>query len=97
MPIRRVTFTFKTELIQRPVIYELGVNFEIVTNIRRAEVNQNDGWVVLELEGSAEEIERGLAWVTEQGVEVSLLEGDIRSAPATGTPAAKTLDAAPMS
>ncbi len=77
MPIRRVTFTFKTELIQRPVIYELGVNFEIVTNIRRAEVNQNDGWVVLELEGSAEEIERGLAWVTEQGVEVSLLEGDI--------------------
>jgi ABC-type methionine transport system ATPase subunit len=77
MPFRRVTFTFKTELIQRPVIYELGVNFEIVTNIRRAEVNQNDGWVVLELEGSAEEIERGLAWVTEQGVEVSLLEGDI--------------------
>jgi hypothetical protein len=77
MPIRRVTFTFKTELIQRPVIYELGVNFEIVTNIRRAEVNQNDGWVVLELEGSAEEIERGLAWVTEQGVEVSSLEGDI--------------------
>ena len=60
MPIRRVTFTFKTELIRRPVIYELGVNFEIVTNIR-----------------PAEEIERGLAWVTEQGVEVSLLEGDI--------------------
>ena len=77
MPIRRVTFTFKTELIQRPVIYELGIKFEIVTNIRRAEVNQNDGWVVLELEGSSEEIERGLAWVIEQGVEVSSLEGDI--------------------
>ena len=77
MPIRRVTFTFKTELIQRPVIYELGIKFEIVTNIRRAEVNQNDGWVVLELEGSSDEIERGLAWVIEQGVEVSSLEGDI--------------------
>ena len=77
MPIRRVTFTFKTELIQRPVIYELGIKFEIVTNIRRAEVNQNDGWVVLELEGASEEIERGLAWVIKQGVEVSSLEGDI--------------------
>jgi len=77
MPIRRVTFTFKTELIQRPVIYELGIKFEIVTNIRRAEVNQNDGWVVLELDGASEEIERGLAWVIEQGVEVSSLEGDI--------------------
>ena len=95
MPIRRVTFTFKTELIQRPVIYELGIKFEIVTNIRRAEVNQNDGWVVLELEGASEEIGRGLAWVIEegstkeiergltwvidQGVEVSSLEGDILS------------------
>jgi len=77
MPIRRVTFTFKTELIQRPVIYELGIKFEIVTNIRRAEVNQNDGWVVLELEGASEEIKRGLEWVIEQGVEVSSLEGDI--------------------
>jgi len=77
MPIRRVTFTFKTELIQRPVIYELGIKFEIMTNIRRAEVNQNDGWVVLELEGASEEIERGLEWVIEQGVEVSSLEGDI--------------------
>ena len=77
MPIRRVTFTFKTELIQRPVIYELGIKFEIVTNIRRAEVNLNDGWVVLELEGASEEIERGLAWVIKQGVEVSSLEGDI--------------------
>ena len=79
MPIRRVTFTFKTELIQRPVIYELGIKFEIVTNIRRAEVNQHDGWVVLELEGSTKEIERGLTWVIDQEVEVSSLEGDILS------------------
>ena len=79
MPIRRVTFTFKTELIQRPIIYELGIKFEIVTNIRRAEVSQNDGWVVLELEGSTEEIECGLTWVIDQGVEVSSLEGDILS------------------
>jgi hypothetical protein len=59
------------------VIYELGKKFEIVTNIRRAEVNQEDGWVVLELEGTVEEIDRGLAWIAEQGVEVSSLDGDI--------------------
>jgi len=33
MPLRRVTFTFSAELIQRPLIYELGNKFEIVTNI----------------------------------------------------------------
>ena len=77
MPLRRVTFTFKTELIQRPVIYELGKKFDIVTNVRRAEVGQDSGWVVLELEGALDEIDRGLTWVAELGVEVSPLDGDI--------------------
>ncbi|MDA1278778.1 MAG: NIL domain-containing protein [Chloroflexi bacterium] len=77
MPLRRVTFVFKTELIRRPVIYELGKKFEIVTNIRRAEVGQEDGWVVLELEGTLDEIDRGLEWVTAQGVGVSSIDGDI--------------------
>ena len=77
MPLRRVTFTFKTDLIQRPVIYELGKKFDIVTNIRRAEVGQDNGWVVLELEGTLDEIDRGLAWVVEMGVDVSPLDGDI--------------------
>ena len=77
MPLRRVTFTFKTDLIQRPVIYELGKFFDIVTNVRRAEVGQDTGWVILELEGSLDEIDRGLAWVAELGVDISPLDGDI--------------------
>ena len=77
MPLRRGTFTFKTDLIQRPVIYELGKKFDIVTNVRRAEVGQDTGWVILELEGSLDEIDRGLAWVAELGVDISPLDGDI--------------------
>ena len=77
MPLRRVTFTFKTDLIQRPVIYELGKKFDVVTNVRRAEVGQDTGWVILELEGSLDEIDRGLAWVAELGVDINPLDGDI--------------------
>ena len=77
MPLRRVTFTFKTDLIQQPVIYELGKKFDIVTNVRRAEVGQDTGWVILELEGSLDEIDRGLAWVAELGVDINPLDGDI--------------------
>ena len=77
MPLRRVTFTFKTDLIQKPVIYELGKKFDIVTNVRRAEVGQDTGWVILELEGSLDEIDRGLAWVAELGVDINPLDGDI--------------------
>ena len=74
---RRVKFTFPTTLITDPVIYELGHRFKIVTNIRRADVREDMGWVVLELEGSEEEISSGLEWVTGTGVRVDPVSGDV--------------------
>ena len=74
---RRVKFTFPTPLITEPVIYELGHRYKIVTNIRRADVREDMGWVVLELEGTDEEIANGLEWVTETGVRVDPVSGDV--------------------
>jgi hypothetical protein len=74
---RRVRFTFPAELIKEPIIYKLGRQFEVVTNIRRADVNGDRDWVVLELEGKGEDIERGIAWVTGKGVRVNPVIGDI--------------------
>ena len=34
-----------------PIIYELGKSFNLVTNIRRADVTEDRGWVILELDG----------------------------------------------
>ena len=77
MAKQRVKFTFPQELITLPVIYELGKNYSLVTNIRRADVTEDRGWVVLELDGDLQEIERGIQWVTSQGVRVDPVEGDI--------------------
>ncbi len=77
MAKQRVKFTFPTELIKEPVIWKLGRQFDLVTNIRRADVTEDRGWVVLELEGEMEEIERGIRWVEEQGVRVDPVPGDI--------------------
>ena len=74
---KRVKFTFPQELITEPVIYRLAQKFEIVTNIRRADVREDMGWVVLELEGEEEEIARGLEWVTARGVRVDPVSGDV--------------------
>ncbi|HJM75404.1 MAG TPA: NIL domain-containing protein [Dehalococcoidia bacterium] len=70
MTSRRVRFTFEPDKIQQPVIYELGHKFEVITNIRMADVDDSVGWVVLELEGDAEEIGRSLEWAREVGVRV---------------------------
>ena len=70
MAKRRVMFTFPEELIKEPIIYNLGQQFKVVTNIRRADLTSDKGWMVLELEGKEEEIEEGITWVTSKGVRV---------------------------
>ena len=42
-----------------------------------ADVRDDMGWVVLELEGEDEEIARGLEWVTATGVRVDPVSGDV--------------------
>jgi len=74
---RQVMFTFPEELIKEPIIYNVGHRFKVVTNIRRADVSENKGWVVLELEGDEAEIERAIAWVTSKGVRIDPVIGDI--------------------
>lgn len=77
MAQQRVKFTFPQQLITLPIIYELGKQFNMITNIRRADVTEDRGWVVLELEGDMEEIERALDWVAAKGVRVDPVQGDI--------------------
>ena len=77
MAKQRVKFTFPQELITLPIIYELGKQFSLVTNIRRADVTDDRGWVVLEVDGDIGEIERALEWVASKGVRVDPVQGDI--------------------
>ena len=74
---RRVMFTFPPDLIKEPIIYNLGHKFRVVTNIRRADVSEDKGWVVLELDGEEQDIEKGIDWVVGKGVRVDLVVGDI--------------------
>ena len=73
----RVKFTFLHGMVTQPVIYNLGRKFNIITNIRRADIRDDTGWVVLELEGTEEEIETGLNWVVTSGVRVDPVGGDV--------------------
>ena len=76
MAKRRVMFTFTSELITEPIIYNLGQQFRLVTVIRRADLTADRGWIVLELDGKEEDIEAGIAWVTSKGVRVAPANND---------------------
>jgi len=68
-------FTFNEEQIRDPVIHNLGQQFNLITNIRRADLSEDKGWIVLELEGDDDDLEQGIAWVTSRGIRVDPLDG----------------------
>ncbi|HEV7213967.1 MAG TPA: NIL domain-containing protein [Chloroflexota bacterium] len=73
----RVKFTYPAALVTEPVIYMLATQYHLMTNIRRADVRQDQGWVILELEGSEADLERGIDAVKRMGVRVDPVEGDL--------------------
>lgn len=74
MPTARLHLTFPERLVEEPVIYTLGKRFGLVTNIKKANINDQLAWVIIEVEGSTEAIADAVAWLTEQGIQVDRLE-----------------------
>jgi ABC-type methionine transport system ATPase subunit len=77
MAKRRVHLTFPENLVQEPIIYNLGKRFDIVSNIRRANVEDTFGWVILELDGDEEALDQGLRYMEELGVQINTIAGDV--------------------
>ena len=67
---RQFVFTYPPELIREPIIYNLGEQFNIITNIHSADITEDRGWVVLELEGDEKDIEEGIAWANSRGMRI---------------------------
>ena len=73
----RMKFLYSVEKVGLPIIDTLSKRFDLVSNIRRADVQDHSGWVVLQLDGEQEDIDAGIDWVREQGVVVDPVEGDV--------------------
>jgi ABC-type methionine transport system ATPase subunit len=69
----RFHLTFPEHLIDEPVIHELGQRFDLVTNIRGANVDERFAWLILEMIGSEDEVARAAAWLTDKGITVERL------------------------
>ena len=72
----RVKLTFPEGLIRVPVLARLTRTFDVDPNIRRANVEEHQGWIICELVGQADAIESAVAWLRDEGVAVDLL-GDV--------------------
>lgn len=72
----RLKLTFPEHLIRQPIIARLVHEFDVMPNIRRANVEEHVGWIVCELVGEDDHVERAVAWLHDLGVQVDRL-GDV--------------------
>jgi ABC-type methionine transport system ATPase subunit len=70
----RFHLTFPGRLVDEPVIHTLGSRFDVVTTIRRANLEEGSGWIILEMAGSEDAVGRAVGWLVEQGVQVDRIE-----------------------
>lgn len=77
MAKRIVHLIFPQKLIKEPVIYTMAKKYDVIPNIRRAKVTETVGEVTLVLEGTKQNLEKGIKYITKQGVKVEPLLGDI--------------------
>lgn len=77
MAKRMVHLIFPQKLIKKPIIYQTAKKFDLIPNIRRANVTEKIGEVVLELSGKPENLEKGINYLTKIGVRVEPIVGDV--------------------
>ena len=71
MPTTRVTLTFPQTLVREPVIWRVSKEFGLVPNIRKAKITEEAGEVVLDFTGTADALDRGMAYLRSVGIRVT--------------------------
>lgn len=66
--------TFCKETIKRPLIYDIGQKFKVITNIRQATVSDELGLMAVEITGDETEVEKAVSYLQENGVQVEPLD-----------------------
>ena len=73
----RLYVSFPEELVDRPMIYEIVKEYDVVPNIRRAGIEAHEGWVILELSGPHEQRDAAISYLEGVGCTVNRMEGDL--------------------
>ena len=73
----RLFVSFPESLVDRPMIYEVVKRFDVVPNIRRANVEHHSGWMILEFGGEPDQRDAAVAYLEEVGCTVNAMEGDV--------------------
>jgi ABC-type methionine transport system ATPase subunit len=73
MAFLEVTIAAGPDQVQQPWMWRLAQDFPISVNLKKANVSEDYGNLLVELEGSVEELQRAVAWLMTTGLRVEAM------------------------
>ncbi|MFN3406330.1 MAG: NIL domain-containing protein [Caldimicrobium sp.] len=77
MPKLWLHLIFPEEQIKKPVIYRMAMKHKVVPNIRRANITEKTGEMVLEISGKKENLEAAIKYLKRLKIKVEPITGDV--------------------
>jgi ferredoxin len=75
---KRIILRFKKNSIDKPIVYRLAKDFNLVYNILRANVSPRaESMMAMEVEGEEAEFAKGVEYLSSFGIDIKPLEQDI--------------------
>ncbi|MCS7280123.1 MAG: 4Fe-4S binding protein [Desulfobacterota bacterium] len=75
---KRILIRFKKEAIDKPIVYRLAKDYDLIFNILRAHVYPKaESIMVLEIEGDDANFEKGIEYLKSKNLEIEPIEQDI--------------------
>jgi ferredoxin len=78
MVSKRIVLTCPHNMVDKPIVYKLVKDYDLVFNILQARITpKEEGLLVLELTGTKENYAEGIKYLTELGVKIQPLSQDV--------------------
>ncbi len=78
MPVITVQINTRTgDQVKEPILYKLGHDYNVVTNILRAQVADDYGFIEVSIEGDLEEVQRSISWLMTTGLHINALQRSV--------------------
>lgn len=75
---KRIVLTFPHELLDKPIVYRLVRDYDLVFNILQARITpEEEGLMVIELNGRKENVAEGVKFLKNKGVSIQQLDKDV--------------------
>jgi ferredoxin len=79
MAAKRLVLNFPAHLLDQPITYQLVKSYDLMVNILRARITPREqGRLVVEISGKKKNLDAGLKFIADLGVEVQPLAQDVR-------------------